>query len=99
MIPRFSNLHVIHASTKLTSRADLRDSEDETPDTIDEHLPMLRKRLRELVQDKLGDLTVVSDENLARRKRQKVAGSLEDVEQETICAFAFLRQLIPGLIH
>lgn len=86
MIPRFSNPHVIQASTKLTSRAELRDcdsSEYLKIDATDEGLPVLAKRLRELVQDGLGDLAVVPDENIARRKRRKLDGRFKDAEKET----------------
>lgn len=84
MIPRFSNPHVIQASSKLTSRAELRDSSEYLKiDATDEGLPVLAKRLRELVQDGLGDLAVVPDENIARRKRRKLDGRFKDAEKET----------------
>jgi hypothetical protein len=86
MIPRFSNPHVVQASTKLVSRADLNDSdsgEDAKIDATNGDMPVLTKRLRELVQDKLGDLTIVPDENFTRRKRQKLEESSKDIEQET----------------
>ena len=98
MIPRFSNPHVVQASTKLVSRADLHDSdsgEDAKIDATNGDMPVLTKRLRELVQDELGDLTIVPDENFTQRKRQKLEESLKNVEQETpIRAPVFLIQLM-----
>jgi hypothetical protein len=93
MIPRFSNPHILETSTKLASRADLQDSDlgqDDQIDTANEDIPVLTKRLRELVQDDLGNVTFTTTEGNSRRKRRKLENTSNDVKQETpICAYLF----------
>jgi hypothetical protein len=96
MIPRFSNPHILQKSTKLTSRADLRGSDLDDIDVTREDVPILTKRLRELVHDDLGNFTFASGENLPRIKRQKLECGSTDVMPETqtpIRACVLLRQL------
>ena len=86
MFPRFSNPHILQTTTKLTSRAELLRSDLDENANIDvtrEDVPILTKRLRELVQDDLGNFTFASRENLPRRKRQKLEDGLTDVMPET----------------
>ena len=93
MIPRFSNPHIFETSTKLTSRADLRDydlGQSDQIDTADEDIPDLTKRLHELVQDDLGDVTFTTTEGNSRRKRRKLENISNDAVQETsICVYLF----------
>jgi hypothetical protein len=98
MIPRFSNPHVLQTSTKLISRTDLRDcglGEDANANITNENVPILAKRLRELVEDNLGNFTFAPGEENPRRKRQKLEEDSKHVEQGApIRASIFLRQLV-----
>ena len=100
MIPRFSNPHILQTSTKLTSRAELLGSDLDENANIDvtrEDVPILTKRLRELVQDDLGTFTFASGENLPRTKRRKLEDGLTDVMLETqtpIRECVLLKQLL-----
>jgi len=90
MIPRFSNPHILETFTKFTSRAELKGSDlvGQSTDTANEDVPILTKRLRELVQDNLGNFTFNKAENSSRRKRQKLEKVSKEVESENpVCAF------------
>jgi hypothetical protein len=56
-------------------------------DTTNEDIPILKKRLRELVQDELGNLA--SEEQHPRRKRRKLGDVERYVEPETLIRASF----------
>jgi len=90
MIPRFSNPYNLQTSTKLASRVDLIDPDwegDAKVDPTHKDVSLLRKRLRKLVRDDLGDFAFLSAEDQPRRKRRKMEQSSTDVGQEALIPF------------
>jgi hypothetical protein len=99
MIPRFSNPHILEISTKHTTRADLHLGQEVQIDTANEDIPVLTKRLRELVRDDLGNVTFTTTEGNSRSKRRKLENISNDVEQETsVCAYLFVETVLSSLI-
>lgn len=90
MIPKFSSPCILQISTKVVSRADLKSSdlgEDTRIDTTDADVPTLTKRLRELVQNDIGDFAFPLKEQQPSKKRRKLEDGAKDVTHETaICA-------------
>lgn len=86
MIRRFSNPTILQNATKIISRAELYDSNDDGDAHTIDYEPRL-KRLRELVEDSLGDLTPRAVVESHRKKRRKVEASSEGDVNELICTF------------
>lgn len=83
MIPRFCNPHILEDTTIIVSRAQLHDSNlDHNAEPADKpvDIPLLTKRLRELVTDELGDTALALEMDMHSRKRRRVDDNVEDGE-------------------